>query len=448
MPQPGHGGKPGPAPRRRAAGHTGPVPRRHPRRLPASGPAPRSRLVARRRLGAGLGLVLVVAVVGCVAEDHPEPAATTAPGALIVPTDPGPGPDGSLLASAEVPVPPELGPARAWRVAYRMPGVGGSPVVATGLVVAPVDGVTSDRPVVAWGHPTRGSADGCAPSLEGPAGVPDLARWLAAGVTVVAPDYEGLGGPGPHPYLVGPSEGRSLLWAVVAARRLPGTGVGAGSPVALWGFSQGGHAVAFAAQLAPSEVPDLDLRGVALAAPVSDVAAFARRAEGRDDQIGVLVAIVGGQVAADPALDAGLVLTPEAVAGLGSLETACIGVLVEELAGPTTAVSARPVAEVPAWAEALADDLAGQAPVPAPVLVVQGDADDTVDPADTSALAARWCRLGTEVTLVRRPDGGHGAPTADVVVPWVLDRLAGAEPDATCGRDPVVRALPDAPGGG
>lgn len=34
------------------------------------------------------------------------------------------------------------------------------------------------------------------------------------------PDYEGLGTPGGHPYLVGPSEGRSVLDVVRAARKL------------------------------------------------------------------------------------------------------------------------------------------------------------------------------------------------------------------------------------
>ena len=49
---------------------------------------------------------------------------------------------------------------------------------------------------------------------------PLLQRWLKAGYAVVRTDYEGLGTPGVHPYLVGRSEGRSVLDAVRAARAL------------------------------------------------------------------------------------------------------------------------------------------------------------------------------------------------------------------------------------
>jgi hypothetical protein len=40
---------------------------------------------------------------------------------------------------------------------------------------------------------------------------------------VVQTDYEGLGTPGTHPYLNGPSEGRRVLDMVRAARRLDGS---------------------------------------------------------------------------------------------------------------------------------------------------------------------------------------------------------------------------------
>ena len=47
-----------------------------------------------------------------------------------------------------------------------------------------------------------------------------LNRWLKAGYAVVRTDYEGLGTPGDHPYLIGVSEGRSVLDMVRAARKL------------------------------------------------------------------------------------------------------------------------------------------------------------------------------------------------------------------------------------
>ena len=47
-----------------------------------------------------------------------------------------------------------------------------------------------------------------------------MKQLVDAGYVVAATDYEGLGTPGVHPYLVGESEGRSVLDAARAARAL------------------------------------------------------------------------------------------------------------------------------------------------------------------------------------------------------------------------------------
>ena len=65
-------------------------------------------------------------------------------------------------------------------------------------------------------------------------------RWRSATAT----DYEGLGGPGPHPSIIGVSEGRSMLDASRAAGQVPG--VYLSDTTAIAGFSQGGHAALWA----------------------------------------------------------------------------------------------------------------------------------------------------------------------------------------------------------
>ena len=101
----------------------------------------------------------------------------------------------------------------------------------------------------------------------GPYLVPGLSDYLKAGFVVAATDYEGLGTPGIHPYLLGASEGRGVLDAARAARRLPG--LHTSSTVMIYGHSQGGQAALFAGELAPTYAPDLHLAGVVAAAPAT-----------------------------------------------------------------------------------------------------------------------------------------------------------------------------------
>jgi alpha-beta hydrolase superfamily lysophospholipase len=82
-----------------------------------------------------------------------------------------------------------------------------------------------------------------------------LNEMLQQGYVVAATDYPGLGTSGPHPYLVGLSEGRAALDSVRAARSMAGSD----SAFAVWGHSQGGHAALYAGILAANYAPELKL---------------------------------------------------------------------------------------------------------------------------------------------------------------------------------------------
>ena len=92
-------------------------------------------------------------------------------------------------------------------------------------------------------------------------------RHAGAGLVVTATDYPGLGTPGPHPYLIGVSEGRAVLDSVRAAQNLPSAG--ASNRFVVWGHSQGGHASLYAGELAAGYAPALKIVGVAAAAPAT-----------------------------------------------------------------------------------------------------------------------------------------------------------------------------------
>ena len=145
-------------------------------------------------------------------------------------------------------------------------------MAVSGVVVAP-DTVPSrgSRAVVAWGTPPPGPRPSAAPSIGLDAFdlVEGLKVWLADGYVVAATDYPGMGTPSPASYLIGTSEGNSVLDAARAAAEIRQTH--AGSDVLLWGHSQGGQAVLFAAQDARTYAPDLHVRAVAVAAPAAEL---------------------------------------------------------------------------------------------------------------------------------------------------------------------------------
>ncbi|WP_211322503.1 lipase family protein [Paracidovorax anthurii] len=114
-------------------------------------------------------------------------------------------------------------------------------------------------PVLAWAHGTVGAADACAPSwqLHRPRDAFYINRWLEQGFAVVATDYQGLGGPGPHPYQFWEAEGRSVLDSVRAALAAhPGT---LANRVVISGQSQGSGAAVGATRIAPTYAPDIQL---------------------------------------------------------------------------------------------------------------------------------------------------------------------------------------------
>ena len=128
--------------------------------------------------------------------------------------------------------------------------------------------------MLSWAHGTTGVADISAPSRDAP-GHPShiytqladatLNQWVKRGWVVTRTDYEGLGTPGSHPYLVGASEARSTVDILLAARQLH---PGIGRRWAVMGHSQGGHAALFTASLAPTWAPGLELIGAVAIAPV------------------------------------------------------------------------------------------------------------------------------------------------------------------------------------
>ena len=152
---------------------------------------------------------------------------------------------------------------------YNMPNVLGKTKEATAMVFVPkgarpVDGWL----VVVWEHGTVGIGDTCAPSHNefNPRFEKMAQSLLAAGYVIIAPDYEGLGTPGIHPYLNLSSAANSAIYAVDAYKKHYGTQInGAWMSV---GQSQGGHGSLATAEYANN---DKNYKGAVAGAPASSL---------------------------------------------------------------------------------------------------------------------------------------------------------------------------------
>lgn len=341
--------------------------------------------------------------------------------------------NGDLIWASSVP-----GPAgsQAWKVLYRSESIQGDPIAVSGVVAAPTGTAPDDgRPVVTWAHGTAGVADSCAPSKQADLSsvAPEASQMIVNGWVIAATDYEGLGTPGRHPFLVGNSEGRGVLDIVRAAQQIPAAD--AGNQVVIFGHSQGGHAAAFAAQEAKSYAPDLDVVGTAAGAPVGDLELLLPIASSIDSVTGFVVLASAGWEAAYPEVSVSDVLTPQAETDLGVVDEKCVEDVIDFYTKPAAEVFAKNPADVPAIAELLKENSPGNVKADAPVLVFHGDADELIPLAASQSYLKRACANGSQVELSVVPGATHGTVldiTSTQLIPWISDRFAGTPAGTSC----------------
>jgi alpha-beta hydrolase superfamily lysophospholipase len=347
---------------------------------------------------------------------------------------------GTIVRSERLANPP-VGAAGGWRIYYRSRGYNGKPAVVSGLLFTP-EGGGSSRAIVAFTHPTVGVASRCAPSLNQSSWskIEGLQKFLAAGDVVVAPDYQGLGSAGPHPYLVGDSEAWNTLDAVRAAGRF--APARAGRAFVAWGVSQGGQAALFTGLRAHAYAPELRLLGVAVGAPASQLSHLF--AEGGDSPFARLVSAYALQSwsVVYPRLHLSSVLTSEARALVRNIAAICVDELnsphAETLIGESLSGS---YLHAGTWyAQPLAGILRANTPRPLPstipLLVTQGEADQVVAPSETAALVRSLCAAGDAVEYRTLPGVTHeytGEESAGLVSAWVAQRFAGQPAPSNCG---------------
>ena len=325
--------------------------------------------------------------------------------------------------------------AQAWRIRYSSRDYRGNPTESTGLVIAP-EKASDNRPIVTWAHGTTGLGDAACPSsIPDPAreltiyftpesshvidyGVPGLQNFIDAGWVVCATDYQGLGTPGMHHYMVNRTNALDALNIVHAARIMD---VGAGTQFGCMGWSQGGAAAAAVAELDAQDFGDLTLVGIVpmspglipLAMPALVGASLGAPTGPPGPPDAHFIMMLAGNAAAHPELHLSDLLSPLGVSiidGAWNIQPVhhlndTIGRLTR-LEGAIFDVNAQ---AVPAWEAAVSAGSALQQKPVCPVFVAMDTFDGgTVSPVVwQQAYVAKVQAMGGTITSKEYPQADH-----------------------------------------
>ena len=358
------------------------------------------------------------------------PAADGLPDFYAVP-DPVPDEDPGTLIKDEVVDAPDVN-GTLYRVMYVSESLQDEPIAVTGLVAVPsTPPPDGGYPVIAWAHGTTGLADICAPSLNETSAAGLVNQLLDQGYVVAATDYEGLGTPGRHPYVVGESEARGVYDSVRAAGQLPD--VELSDQIAVWGHSQGGHAAMFNLDIADDYAPEFDVVGVVAGAPPSQLLLIYDALLESPFRHYILMAAAGFTAAyGDEVAPLDEVLTPEGIELIDVVDEGCatdIGSETESI--PIDEISAANPADVPEWAELLEANDPGEfdEAVDIPLLVIQGGNDEQIPVAATALMFDQLCAIGQNQSRWIYPGQSHAGVvpvSADDMLDWIDLRFEGA----------------------
>jgi pimeloyl-ACP methyl ester carboxylesterase len=328
----------------------------------------------------------------------------------------------------------------ATQLLYRTTDMRGEPEASVTTVIAPAERAPGHVcPVVSYQCAIDAITSRCFPSyaLRRRALAPGaLAQFefllisaaLAEGWAVSVPDHEGSKGAWGTPY----EPGYRILDGLRAALSSERLGLAETSPIGLWGYSGGGLATAWAAEVSGTYAPELNIVGAVLGSPVGDLGNTFRRLNG--SFYSALPAMVVAALShAYPELDRIISehATETGKAMLLRAENMTTVHAVLRLIGMDMGkLIDRPLNEIldlPELQRIFADIKLGTAVPTPPVLLVQAVHDRIVSVDDIDELADTYQSGGASVTYHRDMLSEHmllHPLSAPMALRWLIDRFA------------------------
>lgn len=327
----------------------------------------------------------------------------------------------------------------ATQLLYRTTNLHDEPEVAVTTVFVPAQRKSSVVcPVLSYQCAIDAVASRCFPSFAMRQGARPIGAFvqaeyllviaaLAEGWAVCVPDHEGCHGMWGAPV----EPGYRILDGLRAATRCERLGLSPSAPAGLWGYSGGGLASAWAAELCDRYAPELNIVGAVLGSPVGDPGSVARRLSG-SFFAGLAALMISALTEVFPGARnvVNEHATAEGKALLDKLKTMTTAEAVWQFRnvdiGSYVDMTADELWDLPEVRHIFDETKLGKSRPTPPVLVIQAVHDGIISVDDIDALVAEYERLGAAVTYHRDRFCGHlllHPLSAPMTLRWLRDRF-------------------------
>jgi alpha-beta hydrolase superfamily lysophospholipase len=334
----------------------------------------------------------------------------------------------------------------ATQLLYRTTDMHGNPEAAATTVIVPADrGPEIVTPVVSYQCAIDAVSSRCFPSYAlrrravAPGAVAQfefllITAALAEGWAVSVPDHEGRAGMWGAPY----EPGYHVLDGLRAALNTERLGLSPSAPIGLWGYSGGGLASAWAAEMSGSYAPDLNVVGAVLGSPVGDLGHTFRRLNGTvmSGLPALVVAALAdiypelNKIIQEHATEEG----KELLKRLHNMTTAeAVIRMVNKDMDDMVDVPLEQILDTPEVKHVFEDIKLGAAVPTPPVLIVQAVHDQLISVENIDELADTYSAAGANVTYHRDMFSEHlllHPMSAPMTLRWLTDRFNDKPLDA------------------
>ncbi|MGZ4533134.1 MAG: lipase family protein [Mycobacteriaceae bacterium] len=328
-------------------------------------------------------------------------------------------------------------PVQAWQLVYRSNNTGGAAIAATTTLLMPSGAPSGPRPLISYQAAINSLEPECNPSRSLANGTFTEAFMIAFpllfGWAVAVPDHEGPG----SAYGAGHLAGQVVLDGARAAQGFTPAGMsGPGTQVGLWGYSGGGQATAWAAELQGAYAPDVNVVGSAEGGVPVNFADIVKTNNG-SPAFGLLFSSAIGLSREYPEMNLDNLLNSQGQQLRDTISTQCVNQAIDTGSGLSfdRLTLAPDAVDTPGVRSAIAKNTLGQARPKAPVLLYHSVNDPLLPTTGADTLATEYCRQGATLTYQKSPFTDH-VLVAIFSIPSVLgfraDRFAGTPASTTC----------------